>query len=326
MIGACLAYFHPTTVVGVDDNEHYLANIELLMPDTAIFRGFVDPHEALEYCNSFSQDLALADSAFSIVEVANFYSLVRVNREVIENEVSNALRFEFPSVLITDYAMPSMTGVDLCRGVGDVRIMKMLITGVTDEREAVKAFNSNTIESFVMKGDASAVHQIAEGVAALQYRSFLEEQRTLLAAIAVGGFSFLREEVIGSYLRHLVLSGGCTEYYLSTDPVGYLLVSSTGDMRTLVVIDDLGMDEMIRKAIRHGAPTSVVHALEARTHGVSLTEKEVESASSEDWVSALIALEILQGETNWYLGVTDVVPLDVDYDSSKTSVETYRGR
>jgi CheY-like chemotaxis protein len=325
MIGACLAYFHPTTVVIVDDNEQYLENVELLLPDSSIFRGFIDPHDALASCNTFRDRIVLADEAFSVVEDADSHALVRVDRDSIVSEVSNARRFAFPSVLVTDYAMPSMNGIELCRRIGNPRIKKMLITGVTDEREAVKAFNSKIIDAFVMKGDAAAVQQITDGVRALQYGSFFEEQRTLLSSIAFGAYSFLNDAVVGDHLSKLVLNGSCSEYYLSTDPTGYVLVSPEGEFQTLAIYDDSGIEKNVLEAIRMGAPGDVIRAVEARTHAISLPTSGEAARSPLDWNEVLVPMERLRGEGgSWYVGIGGAPALDVDYDPRYLSADAFR--
>ena len=71
-----------------------------------------------------------------------------LNIDTHHQQIYNSERFAQISVVITDYAMPEMDGVDFLRQIKHSEIKRILLTGVADEKIAVKAFNWGTYRPF----------------------------------------------------------------------------------------------------------------------------------------------------------------------------------
>src|SRR3989338_6754636 len=112
-MGVC--YF-PTAVVFIDDNRRYLDNIQIqLNMKQAWYRFFNDPINAIEYLKRQKTDQFL-NRAFTYLRADHHdHRLVDINIPVINLEMYNQKRFDRASVVVVDYAMPSMRGDELCR-------------------------------------------------------------------------------------------------------------------------------------------------------------------------------------------------------------------
>ena len=150
-------YFHPTTVCFVDDNESFLNSLDLELPTDWAYRTFVDPVEALAFLNETPPRVPLAERCFSADE--GNHSVIHVDLNLIEQEINYCERFRRISVVIVDYSMPSINGLDFCAQLIDPHIRKVMLTGVADEKIAVQAFNAGLIHRFIPKNHPHALEQ-----------------------------------------------------------------------------------------------------------------------------------------------------------------------
>ena len=104
-------YFHPTTFCIVDDNERFLRSLELEMPPRLSFRAFSSTEPALEYVNEPIELRPLVDRCFSYERGESGRSVIRFDRGLIEQEISNPDRFRRLSVALVDFAMPGPTPI-----------------------------------------------------------------------------------------------------------------------------------------------------------------------------------------------------------------------
>lgn len=148
--------FYPTTVVFVDDNHRFidelLFNIDL---NSNVSKTFSQAEKAL----AWFLDSALAadiDECFSSVieqdEHQPAKSNVSLDLTCLNSLINNRQNIHHPSVLVIDYDMPGMTGIELCKKIKNHPVKKVLITGQADHKIAVDAFNQGLIDRFILKG------------------------------------------------------------------------------------------------------------------------------------------------------------------------------
>ncbi len=85
------------------------------------------------------------------------------------------------SVVVVDYAMPEMDGLEFCRRVSKVNpyIRKVMLTGKADEKLAVEAFNKGDIHYFLRKDSPDLAREINRALDKAQ-RDYLLEVRARL--------------------------------------------------------------------------------------------------------------------------------------------------
>src|SRR6187402_2342488 len=84
------------------------------------------------------------------------------------------LRVKEVSVLVVDYSMPSMNGIEFCEKVKNSSIKKILLTGYATFTDAVNAFNNNTIHYYLKKNDENMLQQLEATIHQLQHAYFNE--------------------------------------------------------------------------------------------------------------------------------------------------------
>ncbi len=104
-----------------------------------------------------------------------------VNIEIaqIYQELWDRQRFTRTAILIVDYDMPGLNGLELARRLkSKLAIKVMLLTGEADQQTAITAFNQGEIDRFLPKSAADCnerliqyVHQLRSGII---FGSFLQ--------------------------------------------------------------------------------------------------------------------------------------------------------
>jgi CheY-like chemotaxis protein len=142
-------YFHPTTVVLVDDNEAFMRSMTLEMPSSIALHGFTDPEDALAFLDEPIDLAPLVDRCFTLDRSHDTDAVIHLNLGLIEQEINYRQRFRRVSAVLVDYAMPSVDGLAFCERMTDPYARRAMLTGVADEKLAVEAFNAGLIHRFI---------------------------------------------------------------------------------------------------------------------------------------------------------------------------------
>lgn len=137
-------------------------------------------------------------------------------------------------LLVVDYKMPGLNGVELCESLRHEPCRRILLTGVADERVAVKAFNSGLIHQYVRKD-----HDTLDRLGALMRREQLQYFRAVSQTLSEGlrdrlG-AFEQVPAVCDALLTLIAQYDVVEYYLATEPNGLLTRDRAGKRRRVLV-------------------------------------------------------------------------------------------
>ena len=319
-------YFHPTTVCLVDDNEAFLRSLSLEMPEDLAFRGFTDPQEALERVNRRQELAPLVDRCFTLERQAGSDPVIHLDLGIIEQEINHRERFERVSVMLVDYAMPSLDGIQFCAAVTDPYVRKALLTGVADEKLAVQAFNAGLIHRFIQKQTATAVEQLVGFIRELQLAYFAQYTARLQIALALDPPGFLVDPAIAGRVQRLMAEEDLVEYYLVNDPPGFLMLRADGSVVRLVVAEEREQQAQAELARRHGAPRRITRGLESGRLMALLSGESPEDYFGADpfpWRDSVAAAERVQGIRAWHVAVFQDPATDIDFDPELCSYDAY---
>jgi CheY-like chemotaxis protein len=173
-------------------------------------------------------------------------------------------RFMTPSVLVVDYSMPGMSGIEFCEAVRDLPCRKILLTGVADERVAIEAFNRGLIDRYVRKSDAQALDRLEAELTQLQEGYFLAQSEALRMLLSLHDYSFVNDPAICGLVRELGAHHKIVEHYLYKTPPGFLMYDRDARPWLLAVETEQSMNAHYEIALDGGAPPSLLEALEQR--------------------------------------------------------------
>lgn len=233
-------YYHPTTVYIVDDNMDFLTNFSLQLDAKLAYRLYNSPNAALQDVNH--KLLAVRAAQTSLYRYVGGplprkqYNPVELDMFVFAKEIRNPARFAENSVIIVDYDMPGIDGISFCRLVKNPGIQKILISGVADEKVAVEAFNEGVIDKFVLKGSDEKTKLVNDYITESQNQYFKTKTAPVKAAALGGGsYDFLVDETFSLMFNDLRQRLNVVEYYLTTDPCGFMLINETGKLFFLLI-------------------------------------------------------------------------------------------
>lgn len=261
--------FHfPTTVAFVDDSATFLSNLCLQLDSQLAFRLFSAPLEALEFVNGQARPGPSDEPLFAPFrdrtdeDVA--HQVIALSVDTVRNQVRNATRFLTTSVVVVDYDMPGMNGLDFCRRITDPAVRKILLTGKADEHIAVQSFNEGIIHRFIRKQDEAAVTKLNRAVRELQSAYFDDVCQSIVDTLADSEYAFLRDEALARRVDELCSSLGIVEHYLSYCPCGLLMFDSAGNSYLLIVHTNESLRGLREIAVVQNAPAAFLAALDSR--------------------------------------------------------------
>ncbi len=329
-----LPYYHPTTVVLVDDNENFLKSFSLQLPEDLSWMTFTSARSCLEFLNRPSPRESLEKLCLSLhnSQPGRNHNLIRMDFTLIEQEISNPSRFTDISVLIVDYDMPEMDGLELCRRIENPRIKKILLTGVADEKIAVNAFNDGLIDRFFMKNEPDIGETLNMAIQAMQRAYFKNISTVIQNALALKAPDFLYDPEFIAFFEKFYRENRIVEYYYVEDPRGILLVGDNGSLTRLVVFSESELEQALFQLRGCNAPEYIIRKVSSNEWIPCLWGLPDHPAEQEDfdWDEFIYPAERLKGQRSWLYALVTDPPADIEYDPATSSYSRYleklRGR
>jgi CheY-like chemotaxis protein len=304
-------YQHPTTVVLVDDSASFIASVEYQLNPNLAVKTFQDAHEALGWLGSLyhADDgkclpirVGYDEQTFSFERRTIALDVDQVYRIVLDAE-----RFNTAAVVVVDYAMSVINGLDFCRALRGLPCKKILFTGEANEMIAVEAFNQGLIDRYLKKSDPSAMDRLESEIAVLEREYFIEKSGTLKDLLVQHTYSFVSDEVLVKLVDTLIARHGFVEYYLFPDPAGILFFDADGKPTLMVVETRAGLISHLETAQDYSAPPELRAALrDAQVvpffwkSGGMYTEKSI------NWEQFCLPAQVCTGRENYYWALFDL--------------------
>jgi CheY-like chemotaxis protein len=305
--------YFPTTTILVDDSRPFLENISLQLDPEVAYGLYHSPAKALETINSQNRIKPFRQGYFSQYAHREEFSpsncVIDIDVDKIHHEVYNQSRFAECSVIVVDYLMPEMTGLEFCRNITLQGVKKVLLTGRADEKLAVRAFNEGLIERFITKNDVDALATLNRVIGELQDEYFSDLGGPLVDMLTSGSYGFLRDPAFIEVFNKLCSERGIVEYYLCCNPEGLLLVDQAGATFLLIACVDEDMQAHYEISLDQGAPQALLDALSSRKVIPYFwkTNGYYESGLG-DWQSLLHTVRVVEGQRRYFYAVVKNPP------------------
>lgn len=279
----------------------------------------------MDHLNTPSQILPLADRCFSMYEQSDplqsrtFY----LDLSLIELEISRPSRFACSAVVVVDYDMPMMNGLEFCQQIKDKKVQRILLTGVANEQVAIQAFNAGLIDRFVRKNDDHALGTIFRYIDELQKNYFAQMVDKLNVSFTMQPPEHLQDGKVHEFVTNILTNQTTLEYYLVSEPIGYLLVNSGGGVKRLIWQNSDHILSNIDYAQVHGAPEGIVEELKnVKSLAFFYQQYDAHSVESYPWEDFIFQAQHIEG-SSWYAAFVDNPPLDIEYDPGRASYNSY---
>jgi CheY-like chemotaxis protein len=268
MTKAIKPFAYPTTVAFVDDSAAFLSNLSLQLDPLLAFRMFGSPSEALKFLNERPTQHQASEQIFSPyldrTEENDAHQVVAMRVDAIRSIVQQPSRFQSVSVVVVDYDMPVLNGLEFCRRIADPAVKKIMLTGKADERVAVRSFNEGIIDRFIRKHEVDAVEMLNQAIRDMQDAYFEQAGASVRDALCAAEYGFLKDAALAAHVEGIFESLGIVEHYLSYQPHGMLMFDEAGTAYLLVIHTDETLRGVRDIAIEQGAPESFFAELDSR--------------------------------------------------------------
>ena len=237
----------PTTTIIVDDNEEFLKSIDLKLDKTRqSYKYFTNAHEATRFIKSnYYKSKWFLKYIQNIDESEQDLKLVEFNLKDLHKQVYDKDRFSIITTVISDYDMPEITGLEMFSDLHDAQLHKVLLTGVVDEKVAVKAFNDKAIDAFIPKSHSDIYSQIHKVIRDGSNNYFANIGDKLLEPDNKDLFtSIYNNSVFTKLFNNLMADNNIVEYYMTSTDGSFLLISNNGQYSMLFIYSEAHLESL----------------------------------------------------------------------------------
>ncbi len=243
--------FYPTTVLFIDDDEDFLHVLKRNM--SSPYQLFKSPFAAIDYLEKVArftkleEDSLLGQESFDANERNFVVDITKIHQRVYDSK-----RIEEVSVIVVDYQMPGMNGLEFCKRVKHYNVKIVMLTGEAGLELATDAFNHGIIDKFIRKNAADLYKELPKAIEEMQFKHFQEASYFLIDSLSnssSSGFSnFLQSENFATFFRKLLQENNITEYYLLDSFGHFLMRNQQGESLYCMVQDEAMLNAFIRDA------------------------------------------------------------------------------
>ena len=299
-----VCYF-PSTVLFVDDSRDFLLNFILQLDEDLAYQVFNSPHKALAMIDDKQCELEqLSERCLTEYTEAEHCPdtnlTVNLNLAAIHSEIYNARRFSEVSVVVVDYAMPGMNGLEFCKKIKNSSIRTILLTGQADEKLAIEAFNEGLIDRYIQKSAANVTELIAKNIQQLQFAYFQTMSNMITKMLAVSSPSCLHDKVFAKYFNQLCEKHHIVEYYLMDNSGSFLMLDRQGNSSSLIVKTEQDLKTHYDLARDNGAPDEILTHLKTGQKIPAFSHANELEDRWNDWFSYLLPAHAVECEQTYY--------------------------
>ncbi len=306
-----ICYF-PTTTVFIDDNKRFLSNLSFKLDEKLAYLLFDNPRKALQFLNIESTFNHLTSKCLSInLELEgcapNQHSL-HVNLGAICKEIYNGKRFNEVSVVVVDYSMPNMNGLDFAKQIKNPYIKIIMLTGEADQHLAVKAFNEGAIHKFILKSDQNFEETLNQSIKELQQEFFQDITEGLIRLLMVESSNCLEDPNFRKVFNKAIKEKQVVEYYLIDTTGSFLLLDAKGEPSWLIVKSLDGLRMYYEIAADTHAPKILLEQLKKGEKIAHFFNTDaLHEVNGIDWELYLYLAKPLQGKQGYFYALIDKI-------------------
>jgi len=242
-------FSYPSTIVCVDDNELFLNVLSRLLSINNSVMSFGLPQESIDFLEKYTPLLQKTNFTRGCMETDKYDMLNHMPVDLSAGELlslrGNPDRNLEITVLVADYNMPDINGIELCRKLSHLPMKKILLTGEADNELAVTAFNEGIIDAFIRKESQSLVKDIEFHTQRLIQQYFFENTKRLRNHLETDFFLPLSDPCFSAFFTEWCSQNNIQEYYLIDKQGNILLINEDGEKIYFIVHTDRTLNNFI---------------------------------------------------------------------------------
>ncbi|NKB46161.1 MAG: response regulator [Legionellales bacterium] len=318
--------YFPSTILFVDDSREFLINFTLQLADNVSYRTYDSPFEALEALQELDHRAnELMGRCVSEYHETTSSPLtnqtVNLDLSAIHSEVYNPNRFSEVSVVVVDYSMPGMHGIEFCEQIKNEQVQKILLTGQADEKLAVDAFNEGVIQRYIQKSHPNILQHVLDNIAMLQAHYFQNMSEIATQMLAVSAPVCLQDAAFADAFRAYRVKHHVVEFYLLESSGSFLMLTEQGEISFFIVKSEQDLQMYYDLANDVQAPKTVLEQLAKGDKIPIMADLSREALQNQRWEDCLLPAQRMEGRQTYYYAVTDCYPA---YPIDPSQISSYR--
>ncbi len=300
-------YYYPTNIALVDDNESFLNTMSLHLMQHFSCHTFTNPLDALHY----------ADSLYRVNPIeTQTDDEVDWDRAVFENiseKQFDAKKYNELSVVIVDYDMPGINGIEFCARMKDPNVRKILLTGCASSNDVVMAFNENIIDYYIDKQTDNLLDVLHRTVYEMQKTYFQDNLSSLTMSLLERKTPCFLDCALADFFDETCDRLGVKEHYFLPNPSRFVLRTSEGESQLLVMTDD-DLQQHITIIQEEDGPVEWIEKLASKQYVPHfISEDGFYTPETQGNADPMVRATVIRGEQDYHcalLGsdITDIKP------------------
>lgn len=298
-------FFYSTTLVWVDDDGFFIKVVAGAFRKDYRVKVFLSPHSFL----GFFENYVSASERISFLRTSNGDDDYEVNHRVpvdidfqaIIDLYRNKERGNDISAIIVDFKMPKLTGLELMKKILHSAIKRILLTGEAENQLAVAAFNNNSIDRFVNKGDSTFASDLKLYIKQLTTQYFCDLTKPLLAHLEVEHRLPHSDPIFIDFFDKWMCVNNIVEYFVFDKSGSMLVADQQGHVFYFVIHTERTLEEFSELHASDNAVKFFVNAVRQRYKipffGLF---REAWEFDSTQWTNHFYSPEVLQGRERYY--------------------------
>ena len=276
-------YHRPNAVVFLDDDAGYLDMLADVMPHDWCVRLYTRTGDCIEHL--LQEHAAWESDVDAHLQMTTHWRAgIALVPQLLQYWEARAQRYALANVLVVDYSMPAMTGLEVLHALPQWPAQRVLLTGQADESLAVKAFNQRLINQFVPKQLPQIGQHLAQVVRELNASPLPMHDSIWRNALKKEQHAVLQIDSVQHALAALVQERGWVEYCVLAEPFGILGLNAQAVPQWLQLEPTHDLADAAELAESAGHSSQEAQKIRLGTH---LTNAELAMALSDDAPLAL---------------------------------------
>jgi DNA-binding NarL/FixJ family response regulator len=236
MLQTLPCYFHPTPLIFVDDDSLLLDSMQTRLHSRFNIKKFYSPTKAIDFIKKYQDSPKIKNCSDLCIQYSEDFVIEEkrpavMNLAAMAHHLLNPKRFEIISVIVVDFAMPDMTGVEFFEKINALDCKKIMFTGEAWNIEGLNLFNFNMIDRISRKSEPA--HIMLAIFEAMQLQYFQEHTQSILSALknlSLVTPQCLQDPDLTSPIFELLKSKNIAEFYLINHEGVFLTATDKGEL------------------------------------------------------------------------------------------------
>jgi CheY-like chemotaxis protein len=297
-------FYFPSTILWVDDDETFIDAIKIAYEDKFKCLTFFEANKALAYLSHYKSPLEKINLVKEYVKSDEYGTIshapIDLNISKILDIYNHPLKHHEISLLVIDHNMPNMTGLEFCQSIAAQPFKKILLTGETNYKQAVNAFNQGLIDRFIHKS-SNVADELHQYVNELTYNYFCEKTSQLVSHLETSHLSSLSDPIFSIFFEQWRVENKITQFYLINNHGGFLTINDKNETFYFLVMSSRHAKEFVK--LNDDCGDKVGHLLNGVSEGKLIpffgVGKECWEIELQEWSQHFYPANILLGRERY---------------------------